>query len=90
MKKTLEKSIETRCRSIAKTRGWLYWKLNVLGFPGLPDRLILIPGGRVVFVEFKAPGKKPTLLQEAWHRKLRATGFDVHVIDNVTDFEMLE
>ena len=43
-----------------------------------------------MFVEFKRPGKKPTALQEAWHRKLRALGFKVEVIDNVSDFEMLE
>lgn len=85
-RKTQEKSIEARCRTIAKQRGDLYWKLNIPGFPGVPDRLILSTGGRARFVEFKAPGKKPTPLQEAWHRKLRAMGFDVRVIDNVEDF----
>lgn len=89
-KKTQEKHIEKACGSIARGRGWLYWKLNILGFPGVPDRLILCPGGRVMFVEFKRPGGKPTPLQEAWHRKLRALGFKVEVIDNVSDFEMLE
>lgn len=87
--KTQEKHIETACRTIAKARGWLYWKLTVMGWPGVPDRLILSTGGRVRFVEFKKPGKKPTPLQEAWHRRLRALGFEVHVIDNVSDFEAL-
>lgn len=85
-KKTQEKSIEARCRTLAKQRGWLYWKLNIPGFPGVPDRLILSPDGRARFVEFKAPGKVPTALQEAWHRKLRVMGFEVRVIDNVEDF----
>ena len=43
----------------------------------------------MVFIEFKAPGKKPTPLQAAWHDKLRALGFEVHVIDNVSDFEAI-
>jgi len=42
-----------------------------------------------MFIEFKAPGKKPTPLQNAWHEKLRALGFTVHVIDNVSDFERI-
>jgi hypothetical protein len=87
VKKTLEKHIEKACGSIARQRGWVYWKLTVMGFPGVPDRLILAPGGCAAFVEFKAPGKKPTALQEAWHRRLRALGFKVYVIDNVEAFE---
>jgi hypothetical protein len=50
---------------------------------------MLSAGGRVVFIEFKAPGKKPTPLQAAWHARLRALGFEVHVIDNVSDFEAI-
>jgi hypothetical protein len=89
IRKTQEKHIEQRCRVIAKSRGWLFWKLTILGFPGVPDRVVLCPGGRIFFVEFKAPGKKPTPLQEAWHRKLRALGFMVYVIDAVADFETI-
>lgn len=87
LSKTLEKHIEKQCGSIARGRGWLYWKLNILGFPGVPDRLLLSAGGRIRFIEFKRPGGKPTPLQEAWHRKLRGLGFEVYVIDNVDDFE---
>jgi len=50
---------------------------------------MLSAGGRVVFIEFKAPGKKPTPLQAAWHSRLRALGFEVHVIDNVSDFKSI-
>jgi len=45
--------------------------------------------GRAVFIEFKAPGKKPTPLQAAWHSRLRGLGFEVHVIDTVSDFERI-
>ena len=85
----MEKHIETKCRKFAKARGYVFWKLVVQGYPGVPDRLMLSAGGRVVFIEFKAPGKKPTPLQAAWHAKLRALGFEVHVIDNVLAFERI-
>lgn len=89
MAKKLEKHVEIAARSVAKNRGWLFWKLTVMGFPGLPDRVILAPRGRVAFVEFKAPGKKPTELQAAWHRRLQSLGFKVYVIDNLADFEAI-
>jgi len=85
----MEKHIETKCRKIAKARGHVFWKLVVQRYPGVPDRAMLSHGGRVVFIEFKAPGRKPTPLQAAWHAKLRALGFEVHVIDNVSAFERI-
>lgn len=85
----MEKHIENRCRLIAKAKGHLFWKLTVPGYPGVPDRLLLSTDGRAVFIEFKAPGKKPTPLQVAWHTKLRALGFEVYVIDNVSEFERI-
>ena len=52
------------------------------GLDGMPDRLALLPGGRMAFVEVKAPGKKPRPLQEARHRMLRRLGFKVYVLDD--------
>lgn len=51
-------------------------------FSGIPDRLCLLPGGRAVFVELKAPGKTPRKLQTVVHKRLRALGFEVWVIDS--------
>lgn len=48
----------------------------------MPDRIILLPGGRMAFAELKAPGKKPRRLQLARHRLLRRLGFRVYVIDS--------
>lgn len=48
----------------------------------MPDRIVLMPGGRVGFVEAKAPGRKPRPLQEARHRALRRLGFSVYVVDD--------
>ena len=49
---------------------------------GMPDRIILISGGRIAFVEVKAPGKEPRPLQVKRHRQLRALGFLVFVLDD--------
>ena len=48
---------------------------------GMPDRLVLLPGGRMGFVELKAPGKEPRLVQELRMRQLRRLGFLVAVVD---------
>lgn len=65
-----------------KARGWLCLKFLSPSMAGLPDRMILAPGGRVVFVELKAPGQKPRRLQESVHNMLRQLGFSVCVLDS--------
>ena len=50
---------------------------------GLPDRLCLFPGRKIVFVELKTTGQKPRRIQAYMHKKLRALGFRVEVIDTV-------
>jgi len=54
----------------------------VPGMDGMPDRLILLPGGMMAFAELKAPGKKPRPLQLLRKRQLEALGFRVYVIDH--------
>lgn len=49
-----------------------------------PDRIVLMPGGHMAFVEVKAPGKKPRPLQAARHRLLRNLGFAVYVLDDAS------
>jgi hypothetical protein len=49
---------------------------------GVPDRMVLMPGGRAYFVELKQEGEKPGPLQIVWHDRLRALGFEVYVIDS--------
>ena len=48
----------------------------------MPDRIVLLPGGHMAFVEVKAPGKKPRVLQTSRHTLLRRLGFRVYVLDN--------
>lgn len=77
-----EKAVEQYLRVQVKTIDGQAYKFISPGNAGVPDRLILLPGGRVAFVELKAPGKKLTALQEAQQRKISGLGFEVFVIDN--------
>ena len=65
-----------------KAVGGLALKFTSPGFDGVPDRLALLPGGKMAFVEVKAPGEKPRPLQLARHRLLRRLGFRVYVLDD--------
>ena len=76
-----EKTIEKKLADAVKSRGGLAPKFTSPGFDGMPDRIVLLPGGRMAFVEVKAPGKAPRPLQEARHRLLRQLGFKVYVLD---------
>ena len=78
-----EKTIERKLVQAVKAAGGIAPKFTSPGFAGMPDRLVLLPGGVVVFTELKAPGKKPRPLQLARHRLLRSLGFKVYAIDNV-------
>lgn len=77
-----EKTIEQKFKAAVKAAGGLAVKFASPGFDGVPDRLALLPGGRMAFVEVKAPGKKPRPLQLARHRQLRQLGFKVYVLDD--------
>ncbi len=77
-----EKTIEQKFKAAVKAAGGLAVKFASPGFDGVPDRLALLPGERMAFVEVKAPGKKPRPLQLARHRQLRQLGFKVYVLDD--------
>lgn len=57
-------------------------KFPPLFYRGFPDRIVLLPGGVIVFVELKAPGETPRLIQQKVHARLKAWGFRVEVIDS--------
>ena len=77
-----EKIIEQHLVKAVKTSGGIAPKLVSPGFAGMPDRLVLLPGGKIGFVEVKAPGKEPRPLQVARHGLLRRLGFKVYVLDD--------
>ena len=85
----LEKDIERVLTKRIKDLGGIAYKFVSPNRRSVPDRLCLLPGGRVLFIEVKAPGKKPTKLQDLEHRKLRSLGFEVLVIDNKEDINVI-
>lgn len=56
---------------------------------GYPDRLVLLPGARAVWVELKSPGQKPRKIQMIRHEELKKFGFDVYVIDSIDKLNKL-
>ena len=84
-----EKVLEAELRERCKALGWMCIKLTSQYQRGLPDRLILMPGGRVCFAEIKTTGKKPTALQRVTHERLRALGYRVEVVDTSESLDNL-
>ena len=77
-----EKIIEQKLVNAVKDMGGSAPKFTSPGFDGMPDRIVLLPGGHMAFVEVKAPGEKPRTLQLARHKLLRGLGFKVYVLDD--------
>ena len=77
-----EKKLERNLREAVKKLGG--WSIKILSthVTGLPDRLVLMPGGRLFFVEVKTTKVKPRKIQLAIHKKLQALGFKVEIVDN--------
>jgi len=76
----LEAVVEDALNGGVDALGGLCLKLNPLWYVGIPDRLCLLPGGRLVFVELKTIGGRVKRKQSRWHERLRALGFRVEVI----------
>ena len=76
-----EKQIEQKLVHKVKAAGGIAPKFVSPSFDGMPDRIVLLPGGHIGFVEVKAPGEKPRPLQLSRHGLLRRLGFKVYVLD---------
>ena len=76
-----ERDLETFTKTYIESHGGLALKFISPGFAGVPDRLVLMPGGKMCFMELKAPGRKPRPLQVRRIKQLRALGFKVFVVD---------
>ena len=77
-----EKEVEQKLVRTVKTMGGICPKWVSPGTDGMPDRIVLLPGGRIAFVEVKAPGQKPRPLQLARHKLLRELGYKVYFLDD--------
>ncbi len=78
----LEKTIEHKLKSAVKNMGGIAFKFTAPGINGVPDRLVLLPYGKLAFIELKAPGKDMRPLQIRRKRQLEQLGFLVYCIDS--------
>ncbi len=77
-----EKTIEQKLKTSVVGMGGIAPKFISPGMDGVPDRLILLPGGHMAFAEIKAPGRRLRPLQVKRKRQLESLGFRVYVIDS--------
>lgn len=77
-----ENPVEKHLIKEVKKAGGRAYKFVSPGRRSVPDRIVLLPGGRLVFVECKAPGKPPRADQLREHERLRTLGFTVVVLDS--------
>ena len=85
--KPLEKDIEQAfLRKLKKAFPYIRApKMTMLSQRSWPDRILFLPKGRVLLIEFKRPGELPTELQEECHEYLRDMGHDVQVFSNAEE-----
>ena len=77
-----ERDIEQKLVKAVKAKGGLAPKFVSPGFDGVPDRIVLLPHGRIAFIELKAKGRKMRPLQVRRKRQLESLGFSVYCIDS--------
>lgn len=78
-----EQKIERRLKKEIELIGGKALKFVSPGVSGVPDRIVLLPGGKVIFVELKASGKKLRPIQELRRKEFNKLGFDIRVIDSI-------
>lgn len=83
----LEKTVEKTLLMKVRGRGGLAFKFVSPGMAGVPDRVVLLPDGKMAFVELKAPGKKPRALQRYRMKQIEDLGFRVVVLDEIEKIE---
>ncbi|PWY11264.1 VRR-NUC domain-containing protein [Citrobacter koseri] len=77
-----ESIIEKHLVDEVKKIGGIAYKFVSPGRRSVPDRIVMLPGGRLVFVECKAPGEQPRADQLREHKRLRTLDFTVVVLDS--------
>ena len=82
-----ESEIEKALTAKVKARAGMALKFISPGMSGVPDRIVLMPGGVIAFVELKAPGKKMRPLQIKRKKQIEALGFKVYCIDSFKEVD---
>lgn len=85
----LESRVENYLKNKIEKLGGKAYKWAPVGIVGVPDRMVLLPGGRIIFVELKAPGKKARKLQQYRAKQLRELGFQVECLDTIEKIDTL-
>lgn len=78
-----EKEIEKKLAEAVRNAGGLALKFVSPGWSGAPDRIVLMPGGHMAFVELKAPGKVMRPLQMRRKQQLERLGIKVFCVDGM-------
>lgn len=82
-----EKIVEQKLVQAVRNRGGVCWKFTSPSTVGVPDRVVILPGGHIGFVEVKAPGEKPRPVQEVRINQLRGLGAVCLVLDDISEVE---
>ena len=85
----LESVVERKVCRYGNSIGITSQKFTSPNRRSVPDRIFFLGNGIVKFIEFKRAGEKPTDAQQREHERLRNMGYEVHVVDNVEDGELL-
>ena len=83
-----ESDIEKYLHNRARALGGDHRRVSWIGRNGASDDLILLPG-RHLLVEAKRPGKTATPAQTREHDRLRAAGFEVHVVSTFAEIDAI-
>lgn len=83
----LESDVERYFREKIKGAGGMAVKFVSPGLSGVPDRIVLLPGGKIYFVELKKPGGRVRPLQKKVINKLRRLGQEVHIIKSFSEVD---
>ena len=73
-----EKDTEPYLCERVKQLGGRAYKFISPGCAGVPDRIVILPGGRIFFVETKSEGRTSTALQRKIQHELRKLGCTVY------------
>ena len=82
-----EKTVEQKLAQAVRAKGGVCWKFTSPSTVGVPDRVVILPGGHIGFVEVKAPGEKPRPVQAIRIEQLRGLGAVCLVLDDISEIE---
>lgn len=87
----LESYYENKLRLAVESVGGRCLKFESPGFSGVPDRIILLPGGKILFAELKQPNKTERRRQRYVHEIFRALGFTVYnTVDSLEKIQAIQ